>query len=222
MERLSSLLTRFELPKLSPERKEQFEAEQAAERARERRRRYELVKIPEKYRTASVEDCCAKTRQYARELHNGGKRGLVLRGAVGVGKTHTAAAILNAVFDKRQCRFSTLGAFLREIRSTMDGRDFEDAVMAKYLGVDVLVVDDFGKERPSAWALPLIFELLDGRYVRQRPTIYTTQHDGRGLARRLSNEGDVAIAEAILSRLGDREAFASIVLEGDDRRRMTR
>ena len=144
---------------------------------------------------------------------------MVIRGSVGVGKTYTAAAILNAVFEKRRCRFTTLGAVMRGIRSAYDGRGSEDEVIARFTGADVLVVDDFGKERPSAWALEIIFDCLNARYAAQRSTIYTTQHNGRDLAGRLSAEGDVAIAEAILSRLGDRSAFASIILEGSDRRR---
>lgn len=222
MRRLSDLLTRFEVPKISPEREAELKAEAAAERERARLRRYAQVGIPERFRQASIEKCRPQARQYVRELLGGSKRGLVIRGNVGVGKTYMAAAILNATFEKRRCRFTTFGAVMREIRSAYDGRGFEDDVMARFLGADVLVVDDFGKERPSAWALQIIFECLDARYAAQRPTIYTTQHDGRELARRLSAEGDIAIAEAVLSRLGDKSAFGSIHLDGEDRRRMGR
>ncbi len=222
MKRLSDLLMRFEVPKMSPEHKAELEAAEAAEREQARRRRYAQIGVPERFKSADINKCRPDARQYVRELLGGSRRGLVIRGNVGVGKTYTAAAILNAVFEKRFCRFTTFGSVMRGIRTAYDGRGSEDEVISRFTGADVLLVDDFGKERPSAWALEIIFDCLNARYAAKRPTIYTTQHNGSELAGRLSAEGDVAIAEAILSRLGDRSAFASIVLEGSDRRRMGR
>ena len=89
--------------------------------------------------------------------------------------------------------------------------------LPNYASVDVLSLDDLGKEAPTAFALERLFALIDDRYNRMLPTIVTTQYKPGELIARLSENGDKETAKAIVSRLC--ENCLKVELDGPDRRR---
>ena len=171
--------------------------------------------IPTRFREADVSSCDSALQAYAEGFNPESSGNLVIRGEVGTGKTHGACAILRHLAKRSNVLFATMGGILREIRETYGNDSSESKVIEKYAKTEVLVIDDFGKEKPTEWALQVMFEIIDTRYRENRPTIFTTQYSSGELVERLAETGNVATAKAIVSRMSD---CVSVVLDGPDRR----
>lgn len=144
-----------------------------------------------------------------------------VHGTSGDGKTTVAAGIAAGwlAAGVGSARWVSSMRLLSEIGDTYGGRGSEVAVVGRYAGCGLLVIDDLGKERPGEWALSKLFWLIDERYANRRPTVITTQYGGRALAERLTAGGTAASAEtaqAIVSRI--REAYRGIDCGAEDRR----
>lgn len=129
--------------------------------------------------------------------------GLYFVGSFGTGKTHLAAAISLYLINKGIpviCR--TLIDLLGEIRRTYDNSSTSEyEVLSLYKEIDLLVVDDVGKEAPTEWALATFYAILNERYEACLPTIITTNYNDKELINRLSLKGDRITAGSIVSRL---------------------
>ncbi|MBX9035065.1 ATP-binding protein [Gordonibacter massiliensis (ex Traore et al. 2017)] len=186
------------------------------ERERARQRRIRASGIPRRYLAASIDRCPEAVQRYASEFNERTRDGLVLHGGVGTGKTYAACAVLAAVADRATVRFATGSRMLRDIRSSYrSGSEGEAEVVARYTGPRLLVIDDLGQEQATDWALSQLLSVIDERQAALKPTVFTTQTDGDGIARRLSVHGDSSAAEAIVSRMRECRAVA---FRGPDRR----
>lgn len=133
--------------------------------------------------------------------------GLLLIGGVGSGKTHLAAAIINAILDyiyipdeeaeaaERYCRdsdgccfgmrfVSTLG-LLEEIRASYDNSEDTQEIMRRYKTAKLLILDDMGAEKPTEWVRERLFDIIDYRYNECLPLIITTNATVEELRQRL-------------------------------------
>ena len=140
---------------------------EAAERAAESRREesaagrelttaLDRARIPQRYRDASDAGVPADAYVF---------------GPVGVGKTHAACATAVArVRAGGRVRFATPLDVAARVRSTYHGgAGDEDSVVSDLVGCDLLVLDDLGRERETAWSLALLWRVVDGRYGRMPP-----------------------------------------------------
>jgi DNA replication protein DnaC len=76
--------------------------------------------------------------------------------------------------------------------------------MRRYSDVDVLAIDDLGKENPTEWAMSELYTIINFRYENKRPTIINTQYTGKELiAKWAKATGDNYTGSAILSRFAD-------------------
>lgn len=104
------------------------------------------------------------------ELMKEGK-GLLLYGSVGTGKTYAACEAANALIDRGYrvlvTNFSTI---LNTLQGTFEKQEYIDS-LNKY---SLLVVDDLGIERDTAFAKEQVFNIIDGRYRAGLPMIITT------------------------------------------------
>lgn len=90
---------------------------------------------------------------------------LFLRGNVGSGKSHLAAAVLHRIASPGH------GLFVRAPRlGRVKDRDLE-----AYLEIRALVVDDLGHNHGSAWQWEQVAEVLETRIDCRRPTIVTSR-----------------------------------------------
>ena len=128
---------------------------------------------------------------------------LVIHGPKGNGKSHLAAAITNHLVEEARSPtlFLTapdlLHALRAEIRESMARAGSGDRSPSELLDVvreaPVLVLDDLGAERWTAWAEEQVFLLFDYRYRLELPTVV------------LTNETLESFPGRIYSRLGDRQ-----------------
>jgi len=113
---------------------------------------------------------------------------LVFLGPNGVGKTHLALAIGNALLDRRGVAnipvlFITFDDALRQIRNTFqDGYDGEGEwhYIERWTTVPVLILDEVGqagRTKPAGdgeFTRRIGYDIIDGRYRRQLPLVLTT------------------------------------------------
>ena len=144
-------------------------------------------------------------KEYSEKLANSVERkGLILVGNNGVGKTHLACSIANELIkDGIPIIYGTLINLLAELKNTydVDNNISEMEIIKLYEKVDLLIIDDLGKEKPSEWGLEKLFTIINSRYENNLPVIITTNYDQNSLINRLSINGEIETAKSIISRL---------------------
>ena len=132
--------------------------------------------------------------------------GLMMSGTKGTGKTHLAAAItIELINQGTPVIMNTMISLLQKIKETYDGelKGTESSFLDLYSTVDLLVIDDLGKERPNEWVLEKLYTIINARYENLLPVIVTTNYDIDRLRDRLTVKNNTETAEAIVSRLNE-------------------
>lgn len=98
--------------------------------------------------------------------------GLILTGAVGTGKTYLASSIANALIEKGiTVRMTNFGVILNDMMNLqIDKNKYIKNLNSNRL----LIIDDFGIQRDTSFALEHIFNIIDSRYRANKPIIVTT------------------------------------------------
>ena len=104
------------------------------------------------------------------ELRKTGK-GLLLYGNTGTGKTYTACEIANALIDKG---YPVLVTNFARILNTLQGTFEKQEYIDGFNNFQLLVIDDLGIERDTAFAKEQVFNIIDSRYRSGLPMIITT------------------------------------------------
>lgn len=125
------------------------------------------------------------------------KRGVIITGPTGVGKTFIGCALAH-----QACRqgftalYAQTGRLLQELTLAKgDGRYLK--LLASIARVSVLILDDWGLDLPTAEGRRILLEILDDRYERAS-TIITSQFPTSAWH---ANLGDPTLADAILDRV---------------------
>lgn len=134
------------------------------------------------------------------------KNGLFFVGTKGTGKTHLAAAIANKLMaDGTPVLFATMINLLGKIKATFDRERTtanEAELMRLYKQVDLLIIDDMGKEPPTNWGLAKMYEIINDRYEDYKPIIVTSNYTADELVKRLTPaDGDNTTADATVDRI---------------------
>lgn len=132
---------------------------------------------------------------------------LLLSGPPGRGKSHLAAAAIQAIWERhgKRGRFWVVPELLDRIRATYSEetrRETVEAVHDELSRTPVLVLDDLGTEKATDWAGEQVFKIIDRRYREGLPLIVTTNLEVGSLDARL------------YSRLMDRNAATVVHIDG--------
>ncbi|HDP81065.1 MAG TPA: cell division protein ZapE [Spirochaetes bacterium] len=111
-------------------------------------------------------------------------KGLYLWGNPGTGKTLLSSIILTELIIRHAIdgRFIKISrTFFNRLRETFNEGSATYGESGRILheleNVDVLVVDDFGVQRDSAWEIETLYNLVDARYEAEKFTIFTSNND---------------------------------------------
>ena len=128
-------------------------------------------------------------------------RSVILLGPTGTGKTHLAISIAyRAIQNGYEALFVDAENLLERLsRAGVEGclRD----VLAEYVEPDVLVIDEVGYLAHRPDAANVLFHVVNERYLKRRPMVFTTNKPPAAWGRVL-HDGD--LAEAILDRALER------------------
>lgn len=127
----------------------------------------------------SLEQAKLIVEAFARDFPAGSEAGLLLMGPCGVGKTHLAVSALKQLITRgHQCLFTDYRELLKEIQASYspESQSTETVVLQPVLTVEVLLLDDLGASKPSAWALETLGHILNTRYNEKRITLLTTNY----------------------------------------------
>ena len=181
----------------------------------------------------SLEQAKLVAESFARNFPLATEHGLLLSGPSGAGKTHLAVAALKEILLRgHDGLFYDYRELLKEIQSSYnaESQTTEMEILEPVVTADLLLLDDLGASKPSAWALETVGYILNRRYNEKRITLITTNYlDGDSASAappRLPSGAAIARAEESLAdRVGHRirsrlyEMCRTVVLLAPDYRK---
>ena len=124
--------------------------------------------------------------------------GLLFCGTVGSGKTYLACCIANALIEEYMIRvkirnFAQIINDLQKGGFDLDKNEYIESLT----NVSVLILDDLGIERDTSYAKEQVYNIVNSRYLKQKPTIFTTNLPYE----KIQNSDDGVEYERIYSRI---------------------
>lgn len=101
--------------------------------------------------------------------------GLLFYGDVGSGKTYLACAIANELIERTQVRVKilNLSQVINQIQKSAFKVDSNE-IINNLSNIPLLILDDLGIERDTSYAREQVYNIINSRYLKGRPTIFTT------------------------------------------------
>lgn len=140
-------------------------------------------------------------------------RGLLFKGGVGLGKTHLASAIVNELNNKLyNTYFGNVVDIIGFVKSTYNKNSTLtelEAIKIMTERIDLLVIDDLGKENNTEHNLSLLYQIINKLYENEKALIITTNYGAVELNNKLGERGS-----AIISRISS--MCTPLALSGKD------
>ena len=133
------------------------------------------------------------------------KNGLIIYGDIGYRKTYLGACIANKMIEQdRIVLMEKSSSIIDKIKESFnkDGLS-EMKIIELYSNVDMLIIDDFGNENLSKWALEKLYKIISNRYDNELPIVITTRYNKEQLIEQLPTENNTEIAEEIVTVLNE-------------------
>jgi len=202
---------------------------------------WEQARIPRRYQNCSLgnfevhndshKDALKISRQFVKN-YPAQEVGLLFIGPCGVGKTHLAVAIIRELIEKKSvpCSFYDFRELIRDIQSsfTPDSNLSEAEILAPVFDTGVLVLDELGAKRTTAWVEETVFYIINQRYNQKKLTVFTSNYldteeeaDNRDA---FYKKGGDSLVDRIGVRLRSRlyEMCKLVELWGDDYRKIAK
>ena len=189
--------------------------------ARRSTRLMEAARIPERYQHCTLEEyvpgsnrtlsgALVQARNFVKAypLETNGN-GLLLTGSIGVGKTHLAVGLLQALIAERGVKglFYDYRDLLKQVQNSYNRnvQATELEVLQPVFDAEVLVLDELGASKPTDWVWDTVAHILNTRYNDRRTTIITTNYANLPPLGMELNAARIAMREESLGdRIGER------------------
>ena len=170
------------------EAKKQIERDKQAALEREQRRwaaKIGSAAIPERFKNRTLDSYVAKTsgqkkalafaREYAENFDQVIKTGrsAVFVGKVGTGKTHLAVGIALSIMQQQKSPvFVTVQRLIRRVKDSWRTKEeTETEVINAFALPDLLILDEVGVQFGSEFEKQVLFDVLNERYEKLKPSI---------------------------------------------------
>ena len=145
------------------------------------------------------------------------KTGLMLVGKAGRGKTHLAVGIAKALIREKgvECVFYDYAELLKEVQDSYNPsvETTELGLLRPVFETEVLVLDDLGSVRPTAWRWDTIRLILNTRYNKSLTTIITTNFADEPAAGLVDPDGRVSESFATAQAAGREDTLGDRIGE---------
>ena len=133
------------------------------------------------------------------------KNGLIIFGNIGYEKTYFGACIANKIIEQNKIvLMEKSSSIIDRIKASFNKEGLSEIeIIELYSNVDMLIIDDFGNENLSKWALEKLYKIISNRYDNELPIVITTRYNKEQLIEQLSTENDTEIAEEIVKVLNE-------------------
>ena len=161
---------------------------------------------PNAAQRASLEAAFTSASSFAESLDGW----LIITGETGAGKTHLAVAIAGVQIKQgKSAMFAFVPDLMDYLRSTFHPESpiRYDSLFEQIKNTPLLILDDFGKERKSDWAVEKLYQIVTHRHNLRLPMVITS-------IRELDDKGD-----PVNSRIRDASLETLIRLEAPDYRK---
>jgi DNA replication protein DnaC len=106
--------------------------------------------------------------------------GLIFIGPPGRGKTHLAVGVLIDLIERHRVhgRFAEFTSLIHQIQATFDPGSPESKreILDPLLDAELLVLDELGAQKPTPWVRDILYLMINHRYTRRLPTLFTTNY----------------------------------------------
>lgn len=148
----------------------------------------EKARIPSRYEYSTldtfelypdVRDVVNKAKTFVKNYSQRSYGGLFIYGSTGSGKTHIAVGILKALIEQGfDGVFYNIVDLLDEIRSTYDPNNPVNpkSRLEQDMKRQVIVLDDFGVQKTSAWVADRLYAIINRRYQDCKTLIITSNY----------------------------------------------
>lgn len=129
---------------------------------------------------------------------------IVFQGAKGTGKTHLAiGCLIDRLREGKDGLFTLAKAYTGAIRESYrrDSPEPESKILARYSNVGLLVIDDIGRQFDTEAEKLYLFDLINERYNKRKPTLFTTNMAVTHQDPKETPEFQKYVGEAIMDRL---------------------
>ena len=137
----------------------------------------ELGRPPCEYMADVLKFCRSYAEKFSPKSPN-----LLFMGGAGLGKTHLALAVADAVLERGyDVLYTSSAALAAQLGREHFDRDSEDSWLDACKEADLLILDDLGTEHITALTISVLYELINTRMLCHRPTVYTTNITDQGI-----------------------------------------
>lgn len=189
-------------------------------------RRLGSAMIPPRFRGKTFEDFVVDDEKQAKVLkvcrdyaenfnkHYNEGRSLLLLGNVGTGKTHLAAAIADQIITQQGCTalYRTVYGILQYVKGSFDREsEYSEAdAFAAFIEPNLLIIDEVGATKTTEFEQQTLFNIVNGRYEQQIPTIV--------ISNLMPEELVIALGERCVDRLREGGGIAQVFTWGSVRK----
>ena len=116
-------------------------------------------------------------QEYAQSFNPKTSTSILMMGGTGLGKTHLSSAVAREVIEKGNDVFYTgaIDLFSQfEIQRFKSYNNEPNELIERYFECDLLIIDDLGTEMINQFSVSTLYNLLNDRLCRKKPTIVST------------------------------------------------